>query len=137
MYNIFNQQSNFPDQTDPDLMIYSGFLGPIDKKLLEEVRMSTEIELAEKEFHFVDSRLPEMLFRYKARNFPSSLNEEEQDKWENYRAAKLLDESSQYITFKTYFERIQEISNSETVTTRDLNILEDLKYYAESILPYY
>ena len=78
-----------------------------------------------------------MLFRYKARNFPSSLNEEEQDKWENYRAAKLLDESSQYITFKTYFERIQEISNSETVTTRDLNILEDLKYYAESILPYY
>ncbi|MFT6907343.1 MAG: exodeoxyribonuclease-1, partial [Oleiphilaceae bacterium] len=132
----FSEPSVFPNQTDPDLMIYSGFLGPIDKKLLADVRLSTEIDLAEKEFHFVDARLPEMLFRYKARNFPGSLNEEEQDRWETYRTTKLLDGNSQYITFKSYFERIQEIANGENASTRDLNILEDLKYYAESILPY-
>jgi exodeoxyribonuclease-1 len=136
IYTIFSEPSVFPNQTDPDLMIYSGFLGPIDKKLLADVRLSTEIDLAEKEFHFVDARLPEMLFRYKARNFPGSLNEEEQDRWETYRTTKLLDGNSQYITFKSYFERIQEIANGENASTRDLNILEDLKYYAESILPY-
>ena len=136
MYEIFSEPSSFPDLIDPDLMIYSGFLGAIDKKLLSEVRLSTELELTEREFHFVDQRLPEMLFRYKARNFPSSLNEEEQEKWETYRASKLLDGSSQYLTFNHYFERIQEIANGENITARDLNILEDLKYYAESILPY-
>tara|TARA_R110001592_G_scaffold199185_3_gene447628 strand:- start:3271 stop:4716 length:1446 start_codon:yes stop_codon:yes gene_type:complete len=137
IYSIFNEPSIFPSEADPDLMIYSGFLGPIDKKLLAEVRASTEFDLAEKEFHFVDPRLPEMLLRYKARNFPATLNEEEQETWEAYRAAKLLDGNSQYLTFNAYFERIQEISNEEHITARDLNILEDLKYYAESILPYY
>tara|TARA_R110001599_G_scaffold125562_1_gene298465 strand:- start:140 stop:679 length:540 start_codon:yes stop_codon:yes gene_type:complete len=136
IYNVFSDAAGFPVETDPDLMIYNGFLSGIDKSLAAEVRSATEIELAEKEFHFVDQRLPELFFRYKARNFPDSLNEEESDKWEKYRASKLLDNNSQYLTFNLYFERIQEIASSEGVTARDLNILEDLKYYAESILPY-
>ncbi len=136
IYNVFSDAAGFPVETDPDLMIYNGFLNGIDKNLTAEVRAATEVELAEKEFHFVDQRLPELFFRYKARNFPASLNEDEIEKWEKYRTSKLLDNNSQYLTFNLYFERIQEIASAEGVTARDLNILEDLKYYAESILPY-
>ena len=134
--NIFSEAQEFPAETDPDLMIYSGFLNGIDKNLAAEVRQATELELAEKEYNFVDQRLPELLFRYKARNFPGSLNEDETDKWEKYKTSKLLDNNSHYLTFNLYFERIQELATREGVTDRDLNILEDLKYYAESILPY-
>jgi exodeoxyribonuclease-1 len=136
IYSVFSEVPGFSAETDPDLMIYSGFLSDVDKKLTAEVRAATEIELAEKEFHFVDQRLPELFFRYKARNFPGSLNEDESDKWEKYRTSKLLSNNSQYLTFNLYFERIQELASSENVTDRDLSILEDLKYYAESILPY-
>jgi exodeoxyribonuclease-1 len=136
IYDLFSAENIFPNETDPDLMIYSGFFGPMDKKLMAEVRAATELELADKEFPFVDQRLPEMLFRYKARNYPSSLNDEEQEKWESYRISKLLNRDSQYMTFNAYFERIQEVANNIDVTGRDYNILEDLKYYAESIIPY-
>lgn len=133
---VFSEPTSFPNEVDPDLMIYNGFLSGVDKQLLTEVRAASEFELAEKDFHFVDQRLPELFLRYKARNFPACLNEEELEQWERYRASKLLDNNSQYLTFNRFFERIQEIASSEGVTSRDLNILEDLKYYAESILPY-
>lgn len=134
--DIFYEESSYPEERDPDLMIYSGFLGAVDKRLTSEVRSASEIELAEKEFHFVDKRLPEMLFRYKARNFPGSLTDEEQDKWEKYRASKLLDASSNYLTFKQYYARIQQLANEPNLSPNNMNILEELKYYGESIIPY-
>ena len=137
LHALFSEESSFPSESDPDLMIYSGFLGGIDKKLASEVRVSSELELAEKQFHFIDQRLPEMLFRYKARNFPGSLTDEEQDKWEHYRATKLLDNKSQYLTFKQYYERIHQLASEQNISAKDMNILEELKYYGESIIPYH
>lgn len=133
---VFHLPNELLEETDPDLMIYSGFLSAVDKHLSLEVRNANEFELAEKTFNFVDSRLNEMLFRYKARNYPGTLTDEEQDKWDKYRAFKLLSDDSKYLTFKQFFERINEIANTEGVSNRDLSILEELKYYAESIIPY-
>lgn len=134
--DIFCEEVDFPAESDPDLMVYSGFLGAIDKKLVSEVRASSEIELAEKAFNFIDPRLPELFFRYKARNFPSALTDEEQDKWEAYRASKMLDKNSKFLTFNKYYERINELASDESISSKKLNILEELKYYGESIIPY-
>ena len=124
------------DESDPDLMIYAGgFFSANDKALMKSVRSSNEIELAEGEFAFQDKRLPEMLFRYKARNFPSTLNEEEQARWAQHCAYNLMDDKSGYLTFKQFYDRLNELSTS--VQGQDkYTVLEDLKYYAESIIPY-
>ena len=34
--------------------------------------------------HFQDQRLPEMLFRYQARNYPNSLNADDQIRWHQF-----------------------------------------------------
>ncbi len=34
---------------------------------------------------FEDARVPEMVFRYRARNFPESLSADEQSRWQAYR----------------------------------------------------
>lgn len=137
IHAVFNKPNELPKDTDPDLMIYSGFLGGVDKQLSAEVRAANEWELAENRYNFVDPRLSELLLRYKARNYPSSLNDEEQDQWEKYKAFKLLDDNSSYLTFRKFFETMQTIAESDGVSKRDLAILEDLKYYAESIVPYH
>lgn len=136
IYSVFSQKRDYPPETDPDLMIYSGFFGTVDKQLMSEIRQASSNDLADKEFPFVDERLHELLFRYKARNFPVILNDEELDQWQRYCAHKLFDKQSGYLTFETYFSRIQVLASAPDIKPRDLSILEDLKYYAESIIPY-
>ena len=68
----------FEPVTDPDRMLYSGgFFSQHDKRAMEQVRACSPDELAASSFPFEDSRLPEMLFRYRARNFPQSLSSDE------------------------------------------------------------
>lgn len=136
LYSLFDEPPQREQETDPDLMIYSGFFGATDKQLMQQVRLATENELAEREYPFVDARLSEMLFRYKARNYPAVLADDEQDRWAQYCLNKLMTKSSVYLTFERYLERINELANQDGISSRDLNILEDLKYYAESIYPY-
>jgi exodeoxyribonuclease-1 len=133
---VFSEPYTRIEESDPDLMLYSGFYGATDKQLMQEVRQADESVLAEREFPFIDSRLSELLFRYKARNYPVTLTDEEQDKWSSYCVHKLLGKDSSYLTFEKFFERINVLLTHQALSPREQNILEDLKYYAESIYPY-
>ncbi len=76
-------------QIDPDFMIYSGgFFSDADKRLLQKVRQ-LDVQTLKQQFsaisaQFRDGRLPEMLFRYRARNFPSTLDATEQQRWQEF-----------------------------------------------------
>lgn len=77
-------------EQDPDFMIYSGgFFGAGDKQAMAQIRGSTPAELADWNGAFRDRRLSTMLLRYRARNFGDSLNADERQQWEQYRAAQL------------------------------------------------
>jgi len=129
--------SEFEAKTDPDLMIYSGgFFSANDKKTMDRVRSASVIELAEEEFVFDDARLPEMLFRYKARNYRETLTSEEQEQWERFRYQRLTDANLSSITFQQYFDCLEALANDTSTPVNKLSIIEDLKYYGESIIPY-
>jgi exodeoxyribonuclease-1 len=71
---------------DPDLMIYSGgFFNDSDRAEMNQIKTLSAEKLAHNDSNFYDPRLPEMLFRYRARNYPETLNEQEQQRWLEYR----------------------------------------------------
>ena len=72
---------DFAALDDPEQQLYSGFLGDRDKRLCEQVRAASAEQLARDHWAFADARLDELLFRYRARNFPSSLAGEEFVRW--------------------------------------------------------
>jgi len=75
---------------DPDHMIYSGdFFSHQDRRLLDKVRASAPEMLGRDPWPFQDARLPEMLFRYRARNFPATLSQDENRRWQADRLARL------------------------------------------------
>lgn len=87
------QDKERPNETDPDAMLYSGgFFDEHDRRLAERVRRSQPEQLATDAFAFHDARLPELLFRYRARNFPDTLNAAEQERWREYCRKRLLGE---------------------------------------------
>ena len=81
-------RSQFETLDDPDLMLYQGgFFSNRDKSVMAEVRQAPPDRLMSFEHQFKDERLAEMLFRYKARNYPASLTGSEQSRWDTYRSA--------------------------------------------------
>lgn len=76
---------NFDDSTDPDTQLYSGFIPDGDRQELYTLRELTPERWPQPLPVFADSRIPELLFRYKARNFPATLTVSEQERWQIWR----------------------------------------------------
>lgn len=121
---------------DPDLMLYSGgFFNDHDKREMEKVRQTKPSELRQMRLDFQDSRLAEMLFRYKARNYPQVLDHSESEQWERYRLARIQDENSNAsIKLKEYREHVKSIRDHATLDSRQRNILDQLDSWVDQIV---
>jgi len=134
---VFSDTGGREDIEDPDLMIYTGgFFGPSDKNEMQRLRNTPADLLAEEEFVFQDSRLPEMLMRYKGRNYPYALNELEQEQWAEYCYRRVVQGESGFLGIEEFGKRLMILQSENEANPRNLSILDDLKCYAESIIPY-
>jgi len=125
-----------PVDVDEDL--YGGFLSPDDRRLLNRLRGLDAAALAERvaqgKAAFQDARLAELLFRYRARNFPASLSDAEQAQWQAHCAARLHAGAGGAQTLAQFFERIDALGESAE-DERSEAILGALYDYAEQIAP--
>ena len=79
-------RTQFAATDDPDLMLYSGdFFSNADRARMQALRDLPPAELRHAGGGFDDGRVDEMLFRYRARNYPDSLNAAELASWNAYR----------------------------------------------------
>jgi exodeoxyribonuclease-1 len=127
------QRPGGADEVDVDEDLYGGFVSNDDRRTLETLRKQTPAQLAAARPSFKDDRLTELLFRYRARNFPDSLSEGEAQRWERHRAARLFDGASGARTVDMLFGEIDALS--ETADERGEEILGMLYDYAEMVAP--
>jgi len=78
------QEQSFPEWSDPDQLLYDGFVSDGDRSLCDQAIAEDPAALTSQSFPFTDQRLPEMLFRYRARNFPDTLNDAETAQWREH-----------------------------------------------------
>ena len=119
--------------TDVDEDLYGGFVSRDDRRKLDSLRAETPERLAQSRPSFDDERLVELLFRYRARNFPATLSPEEAQRWEQHRAARLFDGDAGARTIEQLFAEIDALS--EHADERAEDILGALYDYAESVAP--
>ncbi|KPY56603.1 Exodeoxyribonuclease I [Pseudomonas syringae pv. spinaceae] len=77
-------KDDFVASEDPEQQLYDGFIGDRDRRLCEQVRQAEPEQLARDAWPFDDARLPDLLFRYRARNFPETLSADEQHRWQDF-----------------------------------------------------
>ena len=118
---------------DVDEDLYGGFVGNDDRRKLLRLRELSPQELATQRTAFHDGRLDELLFRYRARNFPATLSADEARRWEAHRHARLIAGEAGALTLTDFFERIDTLN--ETADERGQDILSDLYDWAEQIAP--
>ncbi len=118
---------------DVDEDLYGGFVGKDDRRKLNELLALPPQKLANAAISFDDRRLEELTFRYRARNFPDTLSEEDAQRWDAHRAARLFNGDGNARTIEMLFEEIKKLS--ETANQRGKEILGALSDYAEMIAP--
>ncbi len=95
------------ERPDADAALYDGFVGDGDKRRLADVRATPPELLGVREFGFRDPRLAELLFRYRARNWPETLDIGERARWDEYRRLRLLTDSGlSEVTLPQFFAEI-------------------------------
>ena len=122
---------------DVDEDLYGGFVGNDDRRTLQRLRELKPAQLAAKQVAFSDGRLEELLFRYRARNFPDTLSEDEQQRWETHRAERLHQGRGGALTLTAYFERIDALAEAADTSgdERAQELLAALYDYAEGMAP--
>lgn len=129
---VFTRPKEASPDVDEDL--YGGFVGNGDRRRLEHLRGVSPVELARTRSGFDDPRLEELLFRYRARNFPDTLSEEDEERWLQHRVARLLEGEGGARNVDAYFAQIDELAQ-EAQDERAENLLSVLYDYAEAIAP--
>jgi exodeoxyribonuclease-1 len=129
---VFDRPAGPRPDVDEDL--YGGFVSNSDRRRLNDLRAMTPDLLAGAHPAFEDERLPELLFRYRARNFPQTLTDSEAQRWEAHRAERLFDGAGGARTIEQLFDEIDRLSAD--ADERQEDILGALYDYAESIAPH-
>ncbi len=120
---------------DPDFMLYSGgFFSNDDKSRMEIIHETTPDKLAEIDLPFQDKRLTDMLFRYRARNYPDSLTSEERKYWDKFRHSRLTMSSEGVgLTVNECFTRISDCRQERSLSDDQNSVLNALESYATTL----
>ena len=119
---------------DADASLYHGFLAEGERRKLAEVRGTPPAQLGTRDFGFKDGRLQELLFRYRARNWPETLDAAERARWDDYRRARLapgtvLAEQS----LPDYFAQIAQLRAEPTTDGAKQVLLDRLEVWGREL----
>lgn len=134
LYKLYSEH-NFVEKTDPEQMLYNGFFNEQDKKMMLQVRRASPDDLTKNSYIFQDQRLTELLFRYRARNFPQSLTDAERQRWLAFCHLRLTDTTAgASLVIDELNARVAAILAEDTATDQQKEILKNLQSYADSLI---
>ena len=126
--------TEFEKRTDPDYQLYGGpFFSEQDRTAMEQVHSKSPDELAEYTPDFSDGRLSELYFRFRARNWLQTLNEEEKARWQAFRHERILNPGGSQLSPELFSARLEELRGTG-LSEQQLSILSELETYTQSII---
>lgn len=126
---VFNQPlQDAPQETDVDAALYQGFLPDADRKLMAAVHEAPPAAIDPAQFPFRDPRLTELLFRYRARNAPDSLDADERLRWRQHCCQSIEQRWGE--SAAGFLQRLDELAREQPQSP----ILEALREYSKTML---
>lgn len=123
------------EDIDPDLALYGGgFFSDADRRLMSAIQRSSPTELSESSWDFQDPRLPLMLLRYRARNWPDSLSQEEWDTWQEDRKRRLTrPPGSPFFGLAAFQAELAEARRNSAKDPESVRLLDELQAWTDEL----
>ena len=121
---------------DSDVMIYSGgFFSQAEKREMEVFHTVVKAgQLKSYSIETSSSRLKEMIFKIKARNFSESLSEAEKETWNNYIKKRLTENSLKAeLTLNEYQSALSDARRKASNTMENI-ILDEIEEYVSELM---
>lgn len=136
LQQVFDSRS-FAAASDVDAQLYDGFFSPADRNLMNQLHDASPWDLSGFQKRFKDRRGDEMLFRYRARNFPDTLEGDDRQRWETVRRERLFhtNPACQALNFEQFAQELKRAAEQVIEDPRKQQWMQDLQLYAESIYP--
>lgn len=131
---LYLQPNDYPNETNPDYLLYSGFINDADKQKMTQLHQLTPEKLAVNAPLFNDDRLNSLLFLFRARNYPHSLSDSEQQKWQRYRTDKLMHGlDNPNLTMEDFSLVLENLAHEHASDEQKMKILKALYLYVQSL----
>lgn len=115
---------------DVDEMIYAGFFSFKERAKFEAIRQLPGDQIPWETDEFNDPRASELIKRYKARNFPETLNMNQQVQWLQDKKSRLEQRYGE--GFHLWFEHLQQLKEQQ-VSAGKHDILSQIEQYVMSL----
>ncbi len=125
---LYSIEREYQQDNDVDTQLYSDFFSPADKASMDIIRQTDPKNLAALDITFNDQRIAPLLFRYRARHYPWTLSEAEQQKWavhcRDYFEDRLQD----------YMLNLENLAHEHESDSRKIQLLKAVYQYVEKLV---
>ncbi|MEI6415145.1 MAG: exodeoxyribonuclease I [Pseudomonadota bacterium] len=129
-----HEPPEWPQTLGPSLY-GGGFWSEADKRQLAQLRRLDPADLATRSLQFEDPALVELVFCYRARNWPDSLSAEERQRWEDSRWHQVTTPGPGRLTVAEFRKRSSELRAENAGNERALGVLEALTNWVSATFP--
>ena len=126
---LYAEVEPFVPVDDVDAQLYDGFFSDADRTAMNIIRQTAPVNLPALDLTFGDRRIEKLLFRYRARNFPGTLDDAEQQRWLQHRREMLNPERVQ-----AFLLELESLANLHEGDNEKLGQLKALYSYARELV---
>jgi len=126
---LFAEAEPFTPSADVDAQLYDGFFSDADRAGMTILRQTAPQNLPALDLTFNDPRVNPLLFRYRARNFPGTLDDREQQRWLQHRREALNAERVQ-----AFLLELESLASLHEEDAEKMAQLKALYHYAQALV---
>ncbi|WNN47279.1 exodeoxyribonuclease I [Siccibacter colletis] len=126
---IYAEAEPFVPSDNVDAQLYNGFFSDADRAAMKIVLQTDPQNLPALDISFVDPRVEKLLFNYRARNYPGTLDEAEQQRWLNHRREVF---SADYL--QRWAQELEMLYNQYEGDKEKTGLIKALYQYAQEIV---
>jgi exodeoxyribonuclease-1 len=130
--DVFANQT-FPPKPEAEQQLYGGFLPNQDRGLLNDIRRASATDFQQQQYYFSDDRYNQLLFSYRARYFPDSLSETEQQTWFESCRWRLTNEQSGYLSMEKNNHEIAQLLADTSLSDQKREVLFALQGWSQNV----
>lgn len=127
--SLFADAEPFVPSQNVDAQLYNGFFSDADRAAMKIVLQTALQNLSALDISFVDPRIEKLLFNYRARNYPGTLNDKEQQRWLQHRRDTLTPEFLQ-----RWGQELEMLYNQYEGDSAGISLIQALYQYARTLV---